>query len=219
MVKNRIKILVDGKTFTLVGDATEEHMRIVSSYIDEKILEVRRDAVAVKLDTSLAYVLAALNVGDDYIKEKEKNAELEEKIAALEEAFFALEEENFALEEENFALEQKNAALEGQITPLAEESSEQAAFAPEAETAVPKTETVAPVEEATPQAETSVPEEERPEEEMTALTEQATAVETVAMHEIMQQTLLEGQPMGLKGGQAKVQQTPKRSKKKHKKRK
>lgn len=76
-MKNKIKISIDGKSFTLVGDETEVHMRAVATYIDEKIMEIRKNAVAVKMDTSLAYVLAALNVADDYFKEKEKNAELE----------------------------------------------------------------------------------------------------------------------------------------------
>lgn len=76
-MKNRIKISVDGKSFTLVGEESEIHMKAVAAYIDEKIHQIRRSAVAVKMDTSLAYVLTALNVADDYFKEKEKNAELE----------------------------------------------------------------------------------------------------------------------------------------------
>lgn len=76
-MKNRIKISVDGKSFTLVGEETEAHMQAVAAYIHKKIGEIRTNAAAVKLDTSLAYVLAALNVADDYFKEKDKNAELE----------------------------------------------------------------------------------------------------------------------------------------------
>lgn len=78
-MKNSIKIYVDGKSFTLVGEEKEEHMKAVASYIDEKIKEIRKSAAAVKMDASLAYVLAALNVADDYFKLKEKNEELEGK--------------------------------------------------------------------------------------------------------------------------------------------
>lgn len=76
-MRNRIKISVDGKSFTLVGEETELHMKAVAAYIDDKIGQIRNSAVAVKMDTSLAYVLTALNVADDYFKEKEKKAELE----------------------------------------------------------------------------------------------------------------------------------------------
>ncbi len=95
-MKNRIKIYVDGKSFTLVGEETEIHMQAVSNYIHEKIVEIRKNAAAVRLDTSLAYVLTALNVADDYFKEKERVAELEGRnlglLARLEELASQLEE-------------------------------------------------------------------------------------------------------------------------------
>ena len=43
-MKNRVKITIDGKNFTLVGEETEEHMREVAAYIDKKMdknLEIR----------------------------------------------------------------------------------------------------------------------------------------------------------------------------------
>ncbi len=101
-MKNRIKIFVDGKSFTLVGEETEIHMQAVASYIDEKISKIRKNAAAVKMDTSLAYVLTALNVADDYFKEKEKVAELEGRnlglSARLEELVFQLDEARMELE-------------------------------------------------------------------------------------------------------------------------
>lgn len=107
-MKNRIKIIVDGKSFTLVGEETEMHMQAVASYIDYKIVEIRKNAAAVKMDTSLAYVLAALNVADDYFKEKEKVAELEGRnlglSTRLEELVFQLDEARLEIAElkENF---------------------------------------------------------------------------------------------------------------------
>lgn len=82
-MKNRVKISIDGKGFTLVGEESEEHMRQVASYIDEKMTEVREKAVAVTLDSSLAYVLTALNVADDYFKEKAYVSELEGRLIGL----------------------------------------------------------------------------------------------------------------------------------------
>lgn len=48
-MKNRVKISIDGKSFTLVGEESEEHIRSVAAYIDEKMTEVREKAVAVTL--------------------------------------------------------------------------------------------------------------------------------------------------------------------------
>lgn len=82
-MKNRVKISVDGKSFTLVGEETEEHMRQVAAYIDAKMAEIRANAVAVTLDSSLAYVLTSINVADDYFKERAYTAELEGRLLGM----------------------------------------------------------------------------------------------------------------------------------------
>ena len=82
-MKNRVKISIDGKSFTLVGEETEEHMRQVATYIDHKMTEIRQKAVAVTLDSSLAYVLTSINVADDYFKEKAYTAELEGRLTGM----------------------------------------------------------------------------------------------------------------------------------------
>lgn len=115
-MKNRVKISIDGKSFTLVGEDSEEHMRQVASYIDEKIAEMREKAIAVTMDSSLAYVLTSINVADDYFKEKAYVAELEGKLlgmttrvqdlsAKLEEAEKARENAENKLDEYTLALE------------------------------------------------------------------------------------------------------------------
>lgn len=112
-MKNRIKIFVDGKSFTLVGEETEIHMQAVATYIDDKLVEIRKNAAAVKMDTSLAYVLAALNVADEYFKEKEKVAELEGRnlglSTRLEELVFQLDQARLEIGElkENFKQAEK----------------------------------------------------------------------------------------------------------------
>ena len=118
-MKNRVKISIDGKSFTLVGEESEEHMLQVASYIDEKMAEVRENAVAVTMDSSLAYVLTSINVADDYFKEKAYVAELEGKLqgltarvqdlsAKLEEAEKAREDAENKLDEYTLALENGN---------------------------------------------------------------------------------------------------------------
>ncbi|MBQ3031775.1 MAG: cell division protein ZapA [Anaerotignum sp.] len=115
-MKNRVKISIDGKSFTLVGEETEEHMRQVAEYIDHKMTEIRQKAVAVTLDSSLAYVLTSINVADDYFKEKAYTAELEGRLsgmtarakelaARLEEAEKAMEAAEAKLDEYALAME------------------------------------------------------------------------------------------------------------------
>lgn len=78
-VKNRVRVTVDGKSFTLVGYESEEHLNNVAAYIDEKIKDLRKNSSTIALDHSLAYILTSLNVGDDYFKNLERNVALQEQ--------------------------------------------------------------------------------------------------------------------------------------------
>ena len=115
-MKNRVKISIDGKSFTLVGEETEEHMRQVAEYIDLKMTEIRQKAVAVTLDSSLAYVLTSINVADDYFKEKAYTAELEGRLLGLttrvQELASRLEEAEKAKEEAEAKLDEYALAME-----------------------------------------------------------------------------------------------------------
>lgn len=117
-MKNRVKISIDGKSFTLVGEESEEHIRSVAAYIDEKMTEVREKAVAVTLDSSLAYVLTSVNVADDYFKEKAYTAELEGRLigmtARVQELTHKLEEAEKARENAENKLDEYILAMEEQ---------------------------------------------------------------------------------------------------------
>ena len=83
VVKNRVKIQIDGKSFTLMGPESEEHIRSVAMYIDKKMKEIRETA-QMGGDRSLAYILTSLNVGNDYFKEVEHSLNLEARVEELE---------------------------------------------------------------------------------------------------------------------------------------
>ena len=112
-MKRRVRVQVDGKSFTLVGDATEEHMEAVANYVNEKMIEVRRSTVA-GMDAALAYVLTAINVADDYLNLLEGTTEQTqiEKIQELERKLAAAEREKRALQRK---LDDYAAALEGDL--------------------------------------------------------------------------------------------------------
>lgn len=115
-MKNRVRISIDGKSFTLVGEESEEHMRSVAAYIDEKMTEVRKGAAAVTLDSSLAYVLTSINVADEYFKEKAYTAELEGRLigltARVQELAHKLDESEKAREKAENSLDEYTMALE-----------------------------------------------------------------------------------------------------------
>ncbi len=83
-MRNSTRVTVDGKSFMLRGEATVEHIQQVAEYVDAKIREIRSEAVAVRLDPTMAYILTALNVADDFVKAENKVAEVESELIDLE---------------------------------------------------------------------------------------------------------------------------------------
>ncbi|QQY80376.1 cell division protein ZapA [Keratinibaculum paraultunense] len=66
--KNKVDVLIDGRNFTVIGEGSEEYIRNLASYVDEKIKEMtsKND----KLSASMAATLAALNIADELYKTK-----------------------------------------------------------------------------------------------------------------------------------------------------
>lgn len=108
VLKNKVKITIDGKTFTLMGQESEEHMKDIAAYIDTKMQEIRQNSKAVANDTSLAYVLTSINVADEYFKNLEHNFALQKMIEILRSEILAQKECMEALEKDIEQLEKEN---------------------------------------------------------------------------------------------------------------
>jgi len=108
--KNKVDVRIGGKDYSLVGVESEEYIQKVALYIDKKMGAIMRHNS--KLSTSMAAVLTAINVADDYFKahdaEGSLNKELKQALAEIE----ALKQENRRLAEENTSLGNKNTNLQ-----------------------------------------------------------------------------------------------------------
>ena len=124
-VKNRVRITINGKSFTLMGQESEEQIKQVADYIEQKIQEIRLTSKAVALDSSLAYVLTAINVADDYFKEVEKNICLEGDIENLRLEEIAAQAEKEKQTEQIRQLQQEKTKIEeAQKTKINQKDSE-----------------------------------------------------------------------------------------------
>ena len=99
-VKNKTKITIDGKSFTLMGQESEEHMQQVAAYIDRKMQEIRRNSKAVAVDSSLAYILTSINVADDYFKELQQTLEMQKCLDDAQRQIIAERTQREQLEEQ-----------------------------------------------------------------------------------------------------------------------
>ncbi|HLR67150.1 cell division protein ZapA [Virgibacillus alimentarius] len=74
--KDKIRVSVDiyNRSYTIVGEETASHVRLVASLVDQKMREIQE--ANKHLDTTRLAVLTAVNSMNDYLKLKEDYAAL-----------------------------------------------------------------------------------------------------------------------------------------------
>lgn len=107
--KNKVEVRISGKDYTLVGAESEEYIQKIALYIDKKMNEVTR--MNSKLSTSLAAVLTAVNVADDYFKIRESEANIKKELKRAQEELELLRMERNQLTENNLTLNDDNTNL------------------------------------------------------------------------------------------------------------
>ena len=81
--KTRITVDIYGRTYTIIGNADKQHMRLVASTVDDKMKEIYQANKS--LDTTRLAVLTAVNTINDYLKLEVDYEALLKKIAEKEE--------------------------------------------------------------------------------------------------------------------------------------
>lgn len=78
--KIKTNVTIDGRNFTVVGEGSEEYIRELAAFVDEKIKEMtsKND----KLSSSMAATLAALNIAHDLYKSNEELTKLKAEAKA-----------------------------------------------------------------------------------------------------------------------------------------
>lgn len=113
-------VKINNAEYTIVSSAPEEYVRSVSYYVDKKIQElISHDR---RLSTSMAAVLACVNIADELFQAREQNDELTAKTVSLAneagDAKLKLDKktaENTKLTNENQALRINIAKLETEL--------------------------------------------------------------------------------------------------------
>ncbi|MBY7143212.1 cell division protein ZapA [Virgibacillus sp. NKC19-3] len=72
--KQRITVDIHNKTYTIIGEESVSHVRMVASLVDQKMNEIHEQNK--HLDTTRLAVLTAVNTMNDYLKLKEDYAKL-----------------------------------------------------------------------------------------------------------------------------------------------
>lgn len=108
--KNKVEVRINGKEYSIVGSESEEYIQRIGLYMDKKMSEIMR--MNNKLSTSMAAVLTAMNVADDYFKCHESEGSLKKENKKQQDELQYLKEEKRKLVEENSALGSINTSLQ-----------------------------------------------------------------------------------------------------------
>lgn len=78
--KIKTNVTIDGRNFTVIGEGSEEYIKELAAFVDEKIKEItsKND----KLSSSMAATLAALNIAHDLYKSNEELTKLKAEAKA-----------------------------------------------------------------------------------------------------------------------------------------
>ena len=77
MEKQKVKLRIAGREYTLLSSDSPEHVHRVGIYVDRKISEVEQ---ATRLPSNMVAVLTALNLGDELLKAQDENTRLRRKL-------------------------------------------------------------------------------------------------------------------------------------------
>ena len=91
--KNKTEVLIDGKIYTLSGYESEEYLRRVATYINNKLAELKKLDGYARLSQELKSILLELNVADDYFKAKNQVEMVEEELAQKDQELYDLKHE------------------------------------------------------------------------------------------------------------------------------
>ena len=107
--RNKVELRISGKDYMLVGAEPEEYIQRVGHYIDKKMSEIMRTSN--KLSTSMAAVLTAINVGDDFFKCHENEMSLKKELKRAQEEIESLRADKQRLTQENSTLGSLNTSI------------------------------------------------------------------------------------------------------------
>ena len=79
MEKNKVRVIINGSEYTLVTSEPAEYVQTVAIRVDRKLKEIKKEAP--QLTNSMAALLTAINLSDEYIKLEDATDNLRKQVA------------------------------------------------------------------------------------------------------------------------------------------
>lgn len=111
--KNKIKLTINGKAYTLVHDETEDYMRRIEHYLNGKVTAAAKAGIQLGEQTSV--VMASISIVDELFKTQKNFNTLKNEIRRIMDEYDKLKQENTELREKLDDAGQKINELTSQI--------------------------------------------------------------------------------------------------------
>lgn len=108
--KQKLEVRISGRDYTLVSEESPEYIHRVAFYVDQKMKQI--EANNPRLSISMSAVLTSLNIGDEFLKEREEKEHLGESVRLKEEELQRVLEQNRSLQQQLDELQKQYQALQ-----------------------------------------------------------------------------------------------------------
>lgn len=105
------EVLIDGRKYTISGFEGDEYLQKIASYINRKLSEFKKRDYYRRLDFDLRNVLLAINIADDYYKQKNKATEYRTESETKDKMVLEMKHEIIDLQEKVKKMETENDEL------------------------------------------------------------------------------------------------------------
>jgi cell division protein ZapA len=130
--KNDAQVIINGKNYNIAGYENVEYLHKIADYINKKQAELKAENGNNIINDSERNILMMINIADDYLKLREREAEmsygyddrqkeaadLKRELVNLKTSLDKLEKENKSLKSENIELQKKQVRLETEISQI-----------------------------------------------------------------------------------------------------
>ena len=113
--KNDVEVLINGRTYTICGFESAEYLQQIAGYINRKYAEFQKMENYKQMDVELRNVLLAINISDEYYKEKKKASEYRTENELREKMVLDMKHEIIELQEREKKKDKRIAELEAQL--------------------------------------------------------------------------------------------------------
>ena len=120
--KNKVHVRIAGIEYILRGNESAEYIQKVALYVDNKTVEIMKANHT--LSTSMASVLTAVNIADEFFKVSDSNEMLKKEIEQAKKAISELREEKEQLTHQLQIVNEENRNLVIELTKREAELSE-----------------------------------------------------------------------------------------------